>query len=81
MAITYSSTDRLPNWARAEWHQDAYMYESQVWFGVKCVDGPISMKITMPEEFAQPSPSRRRILQDLIEQLTVQLAAVTLEET
>jgi hypothetical protein len=38
------------------------------------------MKITMPEEFAQPSPSRRRILQDLIEQLTVQLATVTLEE-
>jgi hypothetical protein len=37
--------------------------------------------VTMPEQFAQPSPSRRRILQDMIEQLTVQLAKATLEET
>jgi hypothetical protein len=35
----------------------------------------------MPEQFAQPSPNRRRILQDMIEQLTVQLAKATLEET
>lgn len=81
MAITYSATDRLPNWAKVQWVHDAYKYESQVWFGVHCVDGPITVKVTMPEEFAQPSPSRRRILQDLIEQLTVQLATVTLEET
>jgi hypothetical protein len=41
----------------------------------------IAVNVTMPEQFAQPSPSRRRILQDMIEQLTVQLAKVTLEET
>jgi len=80
MALTYSATDRLPNWAKVQWVHDAYKYESQVWFGVQCVDGPITVKVTMPEEFAQQSPSRRRILQDMIEQLTVQLATVTLEE-
>lgn len=81
MAIAYSSTDRLPHWARVEWVQDAYMYESQVWFGIKCVDGPISVKVTMPEEFGQQSVTRRKVLQSMIEQLTVQLATVTLEET
>jgi hypothetical protein len=37
--------------------------------------------VTMPEQFAQPAPNRRRILQDMIEQLTVQLAKATLEES
>jgi hypothetical protein len=81
MAITYSSTDRLPHWAQVHWDHDTHKYESKVWFGVRCTDGPIQVVVTMPEQFAQPSPSRRRILQDMIEQLTVQLAKVTLEET
>jgi hypothetical protein len=81
MALSYSATDRLPHWARTQWEHDAYKYESKVWFGVQCVDGPVQVVVTMPEQFAQPSPSRRRILQDMIEQLTVQLAKVTLEET
>jgi hypothetical protein len=81
MAVTYSTPDRLPNWAQVQWDHDAHNYESKVWFGVRCTDGPIQVVVTMPEEFAQPSPSRRRILQDMIEQLTVQLAKVTLEET
>jgi hypothetical protein len=81
MAITYSSTDRLPHWAQVKWDHDAHKYESKVWFGVTCIDGSVSVKVSMPEEFAQPSPSRRRILQDMIEQLTIQLAEVTLEET
>ena len=80
MAITYSATDRLPNWAKVQWVHDAYKYESQVWFGVHCVDGPITVKVTMPEEFGVKSITRRKILQDMIEQLTVQLATVTLEE-
>jgi hypothetical protein len=81
MAITYSSTDRLPHWAQVKWDHDAHKYESKVWFGIQCTDGPIQVMVTMPEQFAQPSPSRRRILQDMIEQLTVQLAKATLEET
>ena len=81
MALTYSTPDRLPHWAKVKWEHDAYKYESKVWFGVQCVDGMIAVNVTMPEEFAQPSPSRRRILQDMIEQLTVQLAKATLEET
>ena len=81
MAIAYSSTDRLPHWAQVKWDHDAYKYESKVWFGVQCIDGMIAVNVSMPEEFAQPSPSRRRILQDMIEQLTIQLAEVTLEET
>lgn len=81
MAIAYSSTERLPNWAKVQWEHDAYKYTSKVWFGVQCTDGVIAVNVTMPEEFAQPSPSRRRILQDMIEQLTVQLAKATLEET
>lgn len=81
MAITYSSTNRLPHWAQVKWDHDAYKYESKVWFGIMCTDGPIQVMVTMPEQFAQPSPNRRRILQDMIEQLTVQLATVTLEET
>jgi hypothetical protein len=81
MAISYSSTDRLPHWAQVRWEHDAYKYESKVWFGVNCTDGPIRVMVIMPEQFAQPSPSRRRILQDMIEQLTIQLAEVTLEET
>ena len=80
MALTYSATDRLPHWAKVQWEHDAYKYESKVWFGVQCIDGMIAVNVTMPEEFAQPSPSRRRILQDMIEQLTVQLATATLEE-
>jgi hypothetical protein len=81
MALTYSATDRLPHWARTHWEHDPYKYESKVWFGVQCIDGPIQVAVTMPEQFAQPSPNRRRILQDMIEQLTVQLAKATLEET
>ena len=80
MALTYHDTQKLPSWARVDWQHDAYKYESQVWFGIRCIDGPVHVKVTMPEEFAQSSPSRRRILQDMIEQLTVQLATVTLEE-
>ena len=81
MALSYSSTDRLPHWAQVRWDHDAYNYESKVWLGIRCTDGPIQVVVTMPEQFAQPSPSRRRILQDMIEQLTIQLAEVTLEET
>jgi hypothetical protein len=81
MALTYHDTQKLPSWARCEWQHNAHNYESKVWFGVRCVDGPVYVEVTMPEEFAQPSPSRRRILQDMIEQLTVQLAKATLEET
>lgn len=81
MALTYSTPDRLPNWAMVQWRHDSLQYESEVWFGVKCTDGLIELVVTMPEEFAQPSPNRRRILQDMIEQLTVQLAKATLEET
>ncbi len=81
MAITYEAADRLPHWAKVQWDYDAHKYESKVWFGVQCTDGMIAVNVTMPEEFAQPSPSRRRILLDMIEQLTVQLAKVTLEET
>jgi hypothetical protein len=81
MAITYQAADRLPHWAKVQWDHDAHKYESKVWFGVQCTDGMIAVNVTMPEEFAQPSPSRRRILLDMIEQLTVQLAKATLEET
>jgi len=81
MAIAYSSTERLPHWAQVKWNHDANLYESKVWLVVRCIDGPIDVVVTMPEQFAQPSPNRRRILQDMIEQLTVQLAKVTLEET
>jgi hypothetical protein len=81
MALTYSTPDRLPNWAAVKWEHDSMQYESQVWFGIKCTDGPIQVVVTMPEEFGFPTPNRRRILQDMIEQLTVQLAKVTLEET
>jgi hypothetical protein len=34
----------------------------------------------MPEEFGQKSVTRRQILEDMIEQLTVQLATLTLED-
>lgn len=80
MALTYHAVDRLPNWARCEWHHDAYKYESEVWFGIRCVDGTVKLKVTMPEEFGQQSITRRLVLQDMIEQLTVQLATITLEE-
>ena len=81
MSLSYHDTQRLPDWARVEWQHDPYKYESQVWFGVRCVDGYVKLVATMPEEFGQKSITRRKILQDLIEQLTVQLATVTLEET
>jgi hypothetical protein len=81
MSLSYHDSQRLPHWAKVQWDHDAHKYESKVWFGVQCTDGMIAVNVTMPEEFAQPSPSRRRILQDMIEQLTVQLAKVTLEET
>ena len=80
MALTYSAVDRLPNWARCEWHHNAYRYESEVWFGVKCIDGTVKLKVTMPEEFGQSTTTCRKVLQDMIEQLTVQLATLTLEE-
>ena len=81
MSLSYHDKDRLPQWARVEWHHDPYKYESQVWFGVKCADGYAKLVVTMPEEFGQKNTTRRKILQDMIEQLTVQLATVTLEET
>ena len=80
MSLTYHSADRLPPWARVEWHADQYRYESEVWFGVRCADGNVHVKVTMPEEFGQRTVTRRKILQDMIEQLTVQLATVTLED-
>ena len=80
MSLSYHDTQKLPVWARVDWFHDAYKYESQVWFGVKCADGTVAVKVTMPEEFGQQTITRRRILQDLIEQLTVQLATITLEE-
>jgi hypothetical protein len=81
MSLSYHDAQRLPSWARCEWHHDTYKYESQVWFGVRCADGSVHVKVTMPEEFGQKSITRRAVLQDMIEQLTVQLAHVTLEET
>ena len=81
MSLSYHDSQRLPHWAKVQWDHDAHKYESKVWFGVQCTDGMIVDYVKMPEEFAQPSPSRRRILLDMIEQLTVQLAKATLEET
>lgn len=81
MALAYHDTQKLPAWARVEWIHDAYKYESQVWFGVKCRDGYVTLQVTMPEEFGQQSVTRRKVLQDVIEQLTAQLAVATLEET
>jgi hypothetical protein len=80
MALTYHDAQRLPSWARVGWHHDSFRYESQVWFGVRCADGNVHLKVTMPEEFGQKITTRRQVLQDMIEQLTVQLAHVTLEE-
>ena len=81
MSLSYHDTQKLPHWAKVQWEHDAHKYESKVWFGVRCTDGMVAVNVTMPEEFGYPSPNRRRILQDMIEQLTVQLAKVTLEET
>lgn len=81
MSLSYHDTQRLPHWARCEWKHDHYRYESQVWFGVKCRDGYVTLQVTMPEEFGQQSVTRRKVLQDVIEQLTAQLAVATLEET
>ncbi|CAB5220171.1 hypothetical protein UFOVP232_71 [uncultured Caudovirales phage] len=80
MSLSYHDTNRLPNWARVEWHRDEYSYESEVWFGIRCADGNVGLKIGMPEEFGQRSVTRRKVLQDMIEQLTIQLATITLEE-
>jgi hypothetical protein len=81
MSLSYHDAQILPSWARVEWRHDSYKYESQVWFGVRCADGSVHVNVTMPEEFGQKSITRRAVLQDMIEQLTVQLAKVTLEET
>ena len=81
MSLSYHDAQILPSWARVEWRHDSYKYESQVWFGVRCADGSVHVNVTMPEEFGQKSITRRAVLQDMIEQLTVQLAHVTLEET
>jgi hypothetical protein len=81
MSLSYHDTQILPSWARVEWRHDSYRYESQVWFGVRCADGSVHVNVTMPEEFGQKSITRRAVLQDMIEQLTIQLAEVTLEET
>ena len=80
MSLSYHDTDRLPNWAKIEWHHDVHRYENEVWFGIRCYDGNVGLKIIMPEEFGQKSVTRRQILEDMIEQLTVQLATLTLED-
>lgn len=80
MSLSYHDKDRLPNWAFLQWDTKPYEYETTVKFAVKCLDGLVRIDVSMPEEFGQQSITRRVVLQNLIEQLTVQLATVTLEE-
>lgn len=79
MSLSYSNKS-LPPWAFVQWDTQPYEYETTVKFAVKCLDGLVRIDVSMPEEFGQPSYTRRAVLQNLIEQLTVQLATITLEE-
>ena len=80
MSLSYSDTRKLPPWAFVQWDANPNLYETSVKFAVKCSDGLVRIDVSMPEEFGQKSVTRRQILEDMLEQLTVQLAIATLEE-
>jgi hypothetical protein len=80
MALAYN-TKSLPPWAFVQWDANPNLYETSVKFAVKCSDGLVRIDTTMPEEFAMEKVTRRMVIEDMMKQLTIQLAIVTLEET
>jgi hypothetical protein len=80
MAIAYSPAHCMPSWAKVQWQHDPLQLYVSVLYTVTCEDGAIRLLVTMPDATSH-ALKRRRVLQSMIEQLNVQLATLTLEET
>lgn len=81
MALSYTHPEgRLPHWAKIHRHLDVAADVSHVAFDVICVDGTVSVVTMMPDSLWGSGKTKREVIEDMIEQLTVQLATLTLEE-
>ena len=81
MAVTYSQLEsQLPHWVKVHRHFDVAADVSHVAFDVTCIDGYVKLKVSMPDSLWTSQKRKRQVLEDMIEQLTVQLATLTLEE-
>lgn len=72
--------ERLPHWAKVQYYRDFPSEMARVYFGVLCTDGHVALNIAMSSSMWEPVKTKREVLEDMIEQLTVQLATLTLEE-
>jgi hypothetical protein len=81
MAVTHSQLEsQLPHWAKVQYYRDVPSEMAKVYFGVLCTDGRVAINVAMSSSMWEQGKTRREVLEDMIEQLTVQLATLTLEE-
>ena len=81
MALSYQHPEgKLPHWAKVHRHFDIAADVSHVAFDVICVDGTVRIKTSMPDSLWGSGQTKREVIENMIEQLTVQLATLTLEE-
>jgi hypothetical protein len=85
MATPSSIYQRSPNWIRAEInddYRDACIYAD---IGVRCRDGWVHVMHSRIDHYQQNDidmrKTRRELLQELHEHITLELARLTLEET
>ena len=71
---------QLPHWAKVQYYRDIPSEMAKVHLGVICSDGRVSLNVAMSSSMWEQGKTKREVLEDMIEQLTVQLATLTLEE-
>ncbi len=72
--------EHLPHWLRVQSRRDIATEMSYVAFAISCIDGYVRLGISMPDSLWSSQKRKRQILEEMIEQLTVQLATLALEE-
>jgi hypothetical protein len=81
MAITHSLIEEhLPHGIRVQSRRDIDTEISHVALAITCIDGYVRLGLSMPDSLWTSQKRKRQVLEEMIEQLTVQLATITLEE-
>jgi hypothetical protein len=72
--------EKLPHWIKIQSQRDIVSEMSYVALAVTCIDGYVKLGVSMPDSLWASQKIKRQVLEDMIEQLTAQLAILTLEE-
>jgi hypothetical protein len=72
--------EKLPHWIKIQSQRDIVSEMSYVALAVTCIDGYVKLGVSMPDSLWTSQKRKREVIENMIEQLTVQLATLTLEE-